>query len=237
MKPKLKGRTSAALTLLLLCAGCSLMSKSESNSSPEGIGKPPGSTKTTAFKPDDARKDLGEALRKLKAAYPYRLTEITSATTNGQTAVPENKRVVEFAAADRSHMKWTGGVGSDVEEITIGEKQYWYSDGKWTENASPSGAGRAKIGAELEKKLAESTKEVKYAGAETVNGVPCYAYTYVMEITTSGQNYTGTGKAWVGAADGLVHQNDSEFKVSGYGWKSHIVYEYNVDVKVEKPPM
>ena len=51
----------------------------------------------------------------------------------------------------------------------------------------------------------------------------------------SGSPATSTGKAWVGAADGLPHQSDSEFKVSGYAWNSHIVYEYNVDIKVEKP--
>ena len=231
----LKSTTTALLAVSLLLLGCNL-SKLRPGGSSTDNNSSPGSG--TAFSPSsDARKDLGDALRKLKTAYPYRLTEISSAMMNGQSAMPENKRVVEYAAADRSHMKWTGGIGSDIEEITIGEKQYWYSDGKWTENASASAAERAKRGAELEKRLAEATKEVKYVRPETVNGVPCYAYTYTIEINTSGQNYTGTGKAWVGAADGLVHQNDSEFKVSGYTQKSQIVYEYNVDIKVEKPSM
>ncbi len=54
---------------------------------------------TTSFSPsNDARKDLGDALRKLKTAYPYRLTETMSATANGQTAMPESTRVTEFAA-------------------------------------------------------------------------------------------------------------------------------------------
>ena len=236
MNPRLKCKASAVLVLSLLLAGCSMLRKGNSNTSSEGIGKPPGSTRTTAFKPsDDERKDLGDAMRKLKTAYPYRLTEISSATMNGQQAMPENQRVVDFAAADRSHLKWTGGTGSDLEEITIGEKQYWYSDGKWTESAGKSAAERARMGRKMEELLAAAVKEVQYVGAETVNGASCFAYTYTMEINTSGQNYTGTGKAWVGAADGLVHQNDSEFKVSGYTQKSHIVYEYNVDVKVEKP--
>ncbi len=54
-------------------------------------------------------------------------------------------------------------------------------------------------------------------------------------MNVQGQTWAGTGKAWVGAADGLPHQIDSEFQVGKYGQKSHIVYEYNVDVKVEKP--
>jgi hypothetical protein len=53
----------------------------------------------------------------------------------------------------------------------------------------------------------------------------------------AGQSYTGTGRLWIGAADGLPHQSDSEFKVATYDNKSHIVYEYNVDIKVEKPAM
>ncbi len=160
-----------------------------------------------------------------------------SATANGQTAMPESTRVTEFAAVDRSHMKWTGGAGGDVEEITIGEKRYWYSDGKWTEEAGTSIAQREKRGLEFANKLAEMTKEVKYLGPETINGVPCLAYTYTLETNLGGQAYIGTGKAWIAAADGLVRQNDTEFKVATYAHKSHIVYDYNVDIKVEKPPM
>ena len=202
-------------------------------------GGPGSSSKSTggssAFSPSsDARKDLGDALRKLGTAYPYRLTETVSATANGQISMPESTRVTEFAAADRSHVKWTGGSGGDFEQITIGEKRYWYTDGKWSEQAGPSMAQRVKRGEEFAKKLAEMTKEVKYLGPETINGVPCFAYAYTIETTLSGQSYVGTGKAWI-AADGLPRQNDSEFKVASYATKSHIVYEYNVDVKIERP--
>ncbi|MCM3874052.1 MAG: hypothetical protein ND895_25470 [Pyrinomonadaceae bacterium] len=205
-----------------------------------GPGSSSGSSSknTTAFTPSsDARKDLGDALRKLKTAYPYRLTESTSATANGQIAMPESTRMVEFAAPDRSHMKWTGGTAGDLEQITIGEKRYSNSGGKWAEESGPSMSQRVKRGEEFANKLGEMIKEVKYVGPEAVNSLPCYAYTYTMETTLSGQIYVGTGKAWIGAADGLPHQNDSEFKVATYGQKSHIVYEYNVSIKIEKPPI
>src|SRR5229473_7419883 len=118
-------------SLLTACGISQLKGGSESRTT-NGANNP--STAGSSFTPsNDARKDLHEALRRLKTAYPYRLTESMSATANGQTAMPESTRVTEFAAADRSHMKWTGGAGGDVEEITIGEKRYWYSDGKWTE--------------------------------------------------------------------------------------------------------
>ena len=216
-------------------AGCSLAQlKGGSASSSNSGGK--SSATTTAFSPSsDARKDLGDALRKLNTAYPYRLTETMSATANGQTAMAESTRVTEFAAADRSHMKWIGGSGGDLEQVTIGEKRYSYSGGKWTEEAGPSLAQREKRGLEFANKLAEITKEVKYLGPETINGVPCFAYAFTLETNLGGQSYTGTGKAWIAAADGLPRQSDSEFKVATYAHKSHLVYEYNVDIKVEKP--
>jgi hypothetical protein len=172
----------------------------------------------------------------LKTTYPYRLTETISGTVNGKEAMKPTTRVVDFAAADRSHLKWTGGNGSDMEMITFGNKHYWYSDGKWSETASASAEERARKAADREKALAEATKEVKYVGTEPVGGVPCFAYTYSIEMNVEGHNFTGTGKAWVGAADGLPHQIDSDLVVSIYNQKSHIVYEYNLgDIKVERP--
>lgn len=220
--------------MAMLAAGCNLSrskGSAESGSSSDGTGNSSSKT-TTAFSPSsDARKDLRDALMKLNTAYPYRLTETTSGT-NGQMAMPESTRVVEFAAADRSHMKWTGGPGGDVEAISIGDKHYWYSDGKWTEGSLPQRTDR---GLDFAKRLAEMVKEVKYVGPETVNGVASHAYRCTFEMPMAGQNWTGTAKVWIGAADGLPHQSDSEYKVANYGGKSHLVYEYNINVKVEPP--
>lgn len=224
------------LTALLLTA-CSLgQLKGGSGSSSTTVNDSPSKIRTAFSPSSDARKDLGDALRRLKAAYPYRMTETMSATANGQTAMPESTRVVEFAAADRSHMKWTGGQGGDVEAISIGDKHYWYANGKWTEGSLPSSRGEDR-GGDFANKLAEMVKEVKYVGHETVNGISCFAYTGTFETTVGGQKYSGTAKVWIGADDGLIHQSDSDFHVSTYGGKSHIVYEYNVNVKVEPPAM
>ena len=94
---------------------------------------------------------------------------------------------------------------------------------------------RMNRGENLAKKLAEMVKEVKYVGPETINGVVCHAYSFKAETTMTGLSDAGTGKLWLGAADGLPHQSDSEFKVAAYKNKSHIVYEYSGDIKVEKP--
>ena len=196
----------------------------------------PSSTTGSAFRPSsDAGKDVREAIAKLNTAYPYRLTEIVSASGNSQTAMPDGTRVVEFAAADRVHMKSTSKIGVDVEAITIGDKHYWYSGGKWTEGSLDLASNG---GADFAKKVAEMLKDVKYVGPETVNGIECHLYSCTIDGSMGGQNWTGTAKIWIGAADGLPHQSDSDFKVANsFGGKSHIVYEYGGNIKVEPPVM
>ena len=223
---------TSLFVMVMLFSACKFAKwAGRSESTPATNGNSSGTAQ--AFTPSgDARKDFGDSLRKLKTAYPYRLTETTSATANGQTAVQESTRVVDYAAADRIHMKWTGGTGGDLEQITIGEKRYSKSGGKWSAEAGPSMAQRMNRGMDIEKKLAEAIKEVTFVGRETINGDPCLVYTYTLQLGT----YTGTGKAWVGASDGLPHQSDSDFKYGNYESKSHIVYEYKVKVNVE-PPM
>jgi hypothetical protein len=181
----------------------------------------------------DPRKDLGDALRRLQTAYPYRLTEITWSNFGG-SKTPDTTRVTEFAAADRSHVKMSGGIGQNLEQITIGPKKYDYRNGQWS--SWPSQDQEQNPAAELEKKLAEGTTEVKYLGAETVNGVPCSAYSFVFEITLRGLPFNATEKAWIGSADGLPHQIDSESKSGNFTLYSHLTYEYNVNFKIE-PPM
>jgi hypothetical protein len=237
-------RSSLILLALgaLLLAGCSLVqpksgSGNSTSSKADGVASPSGDSSSrvaTSFSPSsDARKDVIDALRKLNSAYPYRLTETTSAAASGQTG-PESTRVVEFAAADRSHMKWTGGPSGDIEAISIGDKHYWFSNGKWTEGTMPSMIGHR--GEDFANKLAEMVKEVKYLGPETVNGTACFAYTGTFETVMAGQKWLGIAKVWIGTADGLPHQSDSEYKVANYGGKSHLVYEYNANIKVEPPP-
>ena len=103
------------ITLMLLFVMVSGACKS---GSPSVGGSRPGSS---PFKPSsDAGKDLGDALRKLNTAFPYRLTETTTTSSGGQ-AVPETTRVVEFAAADRFRVKLSGEKGDDLELITIGD--------------------------------------------------------------------------------------------------------------------
>lgn len=191
---------------------------------------------TAPFSPtSDARKDVREAVAKLNSAYPYRLTETVSASTDSQAAVPNGTRVAEFAAADRVHTKSTGGIGGDIETITIGDRHYLYSGGKWTEGPLNVASNR---GAEFAKKIGEMLKDVKYAGRETVSGTDCHLYSGTIDGSMGGHKWTGNIKIWIGAADGLPHQSDSDFKVgNSFSGKSHIVYEYGVNIEVEQPSL
>src|SRR5207302_5116622 len=224
-----------------LLAGCSLgqMKSGPSNSSSSSStskDNSPASSSAASFSPSsDASKDVRAALAKLNSAYPYRLTETVSASGNSQTPLPDGTRVVEFAAADRVHMKSTSKIGGDVEAITIGDRHYWNSGGKWTEGSLDVASNG---GAEFAKKIGELLKDIKYVGPETVNGIDCYLYICTIDGSMGGQNWTGTAKIWIGAADGLPHQSDSDFKVANsFGGKSHIVYEYGGNIKVEPPVM
>ena len=181
-----------------------------------------------AFDPKaDPRKNLKEAYLKLQTAYPFRLTETTTSTAGDNAKMPPTVRVAEYAAADRIHTTLNG----TELGITYGDKHYTYSNGKWVETGQPPRASPAN----MEKLLASSLKDVRRVGEETVNGVPCFAYTADFEWNIGNQHSTATSKTWIGLADGRPHQVDGDWKVATYSTKSHIVYEYNVDIHVDKP--
>ena len=222
------------VALTLACSFGQLKGPASNSTSSTGNSSSHG----TAFTPTgDARKDLREALERMNTAYPYRLTENSSGNASGGE-ISEGTRIVEFAAADRSHAKWMNGPLGDTEVITIGDKQYSkLNNGNWTVGSPPGLAQRQGMEKRMREMMASAVKDVQYIGTDTINGMPCHAYTYTMDMDVSGQKWAGTGKAWIGSSDGLPHQLDSEMTVSSYKQKSHITYEYNIDLKVEKPAM
>jgi len=235
MGPKRK-RNSKSVPLIILAAlllACNLSrlrpgSSTSSSNNNRGAGANTSDSRSGRFVPaGDARQNLRDAYIKLKTAYPYRLTETTTYSSGNQAATPPTVRVSEFAAADRIHTTLNG----DELGITFGDKHYLYANGKWVE----SGQQPKRTAADMEKLVASSLKDVQPVGHETVNGVPCFAYTTRFEFNVSNQPSTSIGKVWIGSADGLPHQWDGDWKVANYDTKSHIVYEYNVDIKIEKP--
>jgi hypothetical protein len=182
----------------------------------------------------DPGNELRNAFRKLKTAYPYRLTDSRTYSENGQISSSETS-VTEYAAADRIRMKSSDKDGKSSEMIIIGNINYFYVEGKWTEEAI-SADEKANLENGRDKFLS-SLSDVQFAGLQTVNGVKCktYSYRWGLDISVSGKFPEGSGKAWIGVADGLPHQMDSDLEIHGHRTKSHSVYEYNVDIKIDKP--
>ena len=215
---------TSILLLVMVCGACRTGGVGSTSA-----GKSKSSASGQPFKPSsDAAKDLGDALRKLSNAFPYRLTETTTTSAGGQAVGQQTTRVVDFAAADRFHVKLSSGEEEDLELITIGEKNYSKENGKWSEETANSNRPKK---VDLEKSLADAIKNATLVGPETINGVECFAYNYTIQV----DSVTGKGKTWVRASDGLPLQSDSEFKNGNVESKSHVSYEYNADVKVEAP--
>ena len=233
-KPNRKSKSLPLIILAVLVLACNLgrlrsgSSTSSSNNNNRGSAAKTSDSQSGAFDPSsDARQNLRNAYIKLKTAYPYRLTETTTFSSGNQATTPPTVRVSEFAAADRIHTTLNG----DELGITFGDKHYMYANGKWVEG----GQQPKRTAGDMEKLVASSLKDVQPVGQEAVNGVPCFAYTTRFEFNVSNQPSTTIGKVWIGLADGLPHQWDGDWKVANYDTKSHLVYEYNVDIKVEKP--
>jgi hypothetical protein len=233
-KPNRKSKSVPLIILAVLLLACNLSrlrsgsSTSSSNNNNRGLAAKTSDSQSGAFDPSsDARQNLRNAYIKLKTTYPYRLTETTTFSSGNQATTPPTVRVSEFAAADRIHTTLNG----DELGITFGDKHYMYANGKWVE----TGQQPKRTAADMEKLVASSLKDVQPVGQETANGVPCFTYTTRFEFNVSNQPSTTIGKVWIGLADGLPHQWDGDWKVANYDTKSHLVYEYNVDIKVEKP--
>jgi hypothetical protein len=192
------------------------------------------------FKPSgDAQKDIREAYQKLNSAYPYRLTEnyrlTASPVGDGGTKGQSSTRVVEFAAADRIHSRMVDSEGLTLfEGITFGDKSYMKKGDKWSELSQSEGPLKESM-EKKEKMISSFLKDVQLSGTETMNGVSCSAYAARVEGDMGGQAFTGSSKIWVGNPDGLLHQTDSNTKMANYASRSQVVYEYNVDIKIEQP--
>lgn len=210
--------TALFLVALVSLAGCTARKPADSPAAPEAA--------RTEAKPElQPAKELQDAFAKLKTAYPYRVTETSKFTGTGNNT-QDLSRVVEFAAPDRSHTKM-----GEMELITYGDKSYMKIGDKWRETPRPP----KPPGVDLEALLAAMIKDVQQVGTETLDGVSCSVYTARYEGNFGGQPIRGTGKMWIGSADGLLRQTDSKTKLGDYNSESRVVYQYGVSVDVQKP--
>jgi hypothetical protein len=171
----------------------------------------------------EAKAIIVGAFTKLQTAYPYRVTETGPlATVDFSNGI----RVTDFTAADVSSSVITSTT-SVSEKIQIGEKVYVkIGGGSWvTATASPANVDQ------MAALLAAGLTEVQPAGTEPINGVETMSYTF----TASAGGSTGTGKIWIGTADGLPYRVDLTTVIQGVTMNDSLVYEYNIQITIKAP--
>ncbi len=223
------------LSLVPLCLGlamlaCSLGSAASTASTAGPPSASQGNSPTvsvpaaSALPPSgDARQALIDAFSKLDHAYPYRLTETDSAGSCSQMV-----RKTEFASKDGWHTTFTGC--QTGEAISTGGKTYYFLNGSWTMmSENPLGPQQQVNIAAL---ILAGLQNVQATGSESLNGVDSFVYTFDLKDPVF--NVMG-GKAWIGAADGLPHQVQAQFTMSGIAGNTQIVYEYGNPVTIKAP--
>ncbi len=146
-------------------------------------------------------------------------------TTGGTTGTQE--MTMEVVMPDKFHM-----VGKDIEMYLIGKNFYMKVGTKWQKMTMPPGtnfdfANPQKIAATM-----GAQTDVKFLGAEVLDGVPTLIYQYTTSIKgPPAQKYTS--KVWVGAVDSLPRKSESEPKP---GQKTTVIfYDYNANITIAAP--
>jgi hypothetical protein len=136
--------------------------------------------------------------------------------------------VVEFVSPDRYHVKT-----DTVEAILIGNVTYLNLNGNWSKmDIDLSGM----VSSFRDTNLIESgISNVKYAGAEQVNGISTDAYTFTGSTNFNGQNLSAEIKAWISRADNLPVKIEVSGEVGGEKTFSTITYDYATKVSIEAP--
>jgi len=211
--------------VVFLILGCNLSkgTGAASSAAPGNTKQPDNAAAATTaptFDANSAAKYMVAAFESLSKAYPYQLTEHT---TGGNSFTLD--RTVDFAATDRSHSSWTQN-GKAYEMITIGGQTWWKTDGQWGES-NPTKTN------DIYALIAPNLHDITYTGSDTVQNTPCYVFSYQLTISDFGLN--GSGKAWIGVADGLPRQLDLEAKVNDISTTSQLVYSYGMSFDIQPP--
>jgi outer membrane lipoprotein-sorting protein len=236
MNPKMKIRAAALCSLLLAVAACS--SKPETGGgagvvSPNGGGgaSAGGGVVSASDKPLDV---MTKATRAQLDAKSYR-ANIKNTSSNGST----NTLLVEYAAPDHYHMvtrTQAGGRDTSLEYVIVGKDTFMkMNNGAW--QRFPIDMSKM-ISAFRDPKFIEElakTSDVKFVGADTVDGAPMLVYEYTMN-NAMGSNVKSHAKTWVAVSDGLPRKSESESEFGGVKTKTEMTMSgYNSEIKIEPP--
>lgn len=186
----------------------------------------------------DNRETIVRALRGLRAPKSFRMRQEWSSTDRRATAF------VEVVKPDCSHTTQN----NNEETIVIGEKGYSRKGkGPWLKftvgmTVDVSVAPQSDIHEQI-----KSIEQVKFIGADTLDGVSVLAYEYE-QIDASGKKIAGQYRIWIGSKDGLAYRTESETQCRAQDWGGKpgdaglipikvvtTYYDYNADIIIELP--
>ena len=207
----------AAALLLGACAGAGGETQAAAATATPTVG-------VVSPTPEDARGALLAAMIRQQEAYPFR--QSMTGTFAGCETFTGNS---EYASASAFHMT-ISACGFDYEAILKDGQWYVKMTGGW-QRLEPEFPLDITVPDVLE--LARNNLQaVTYAPTDTLNGMSMTVYDYRV-LTDDGTEMTG--RAWVGAADGLPYQMTAGFLFEGHPANFTLTFEYGVPVTVEAP--
>jgi outer membrane lipoprotein-sorting protein len=228
-------------SLCALLCGITACKKDGASSSGGGVVLPGGGNNSsggnTAAAISENDKPLDVMTRAMRAqldAKSYR-AHVTSSMSGGAN----NAMLIEYVAPDRYRMTndaQDGGKGYKQEFVIIGSATYLKAPNNgWVKSpVDASGIVKAFRDPKMLDELAK-TADVKFVGAETLDGAPMLVYQYTQN-NPMGMNLKSTSKSWLSVADGLPRKTETEGEFQGKKTKTLItISDYNSDIKIESP--
>ncbi len=181
----------------------------------------PTATATAAPTPSNPGLSLSNAYKAWGAVKSMR-AKMTSTDAKTGTQLT----TLELVMPNKFHITNKDAAGKEVEMYLIGTAFYMKIGTKWQKMTIPAGmnfdfANPQKVAASM-----GLQKDVKFVGAEVLDGVPTLVYQY-----TSTQK--APTKVWIGALDSLPRKSESEPKA---GQKTTVIFsDYNADITIKAP--
>ncbi len=178
--------------------------------------------------------DLILRSQKAQLAVPTLRSTMVTTLPNGSSVTT----VVEYKAPDRVHLQ-----SGANELIAIKGKGGWQRrGGEWV--ASPADMTDSVFNfvdpATIDRLSRQVAPEsVKFVGSDTLNGLPMWMIEYSSVAKNSapgGGDVNTKGKVWIGVNDGLPYKAEGTADAGADGTsKTSVIYEYNLDLKIEQP--
>lgn len=211
--------------------GCSQLSElgsSNSPSAPNSNAASPGTSPSTNPDRAGAISPSGDPAADINAMADRFLAEKSFRAKMTGKGDKDFRTDLEFVAPDRFHMK----TGPGLETVIIGKDVYLSMGDSWQKMPGGLGSSVPDLRAAFDKEGRKWFSDVRFAGEETVDGVPALVYQY--KNRGAGNAGENDSKIWISKADGLPLKLEATYK-SGTLRSMLIEYEYDPNIKIEVP--